>query len=116
MIKEMCVLLERFTEDDKPSPSCCGMMTTSRGGSHQQERVSRMPPATMLLGRCSGTKGESIMKPDHSAVPSLSPYARPDGSCLGRHLDEKSNEGSVPAAPAGQEEPLVNPAEPMNPA
>jgi hypothetical protein len=56
------------------------------------------------------------MKPSHSAVPSLSPYTRPDGSCLGRHLEEKGQEESVPAAPAGQEEPPVNPAEPMNPA
>jgi hypothetical protein len=55
------------------------------------------------------------MKPGYSAVPSLLPYARPDGSCLGRHPEEKS-EDSVPAAPAGQEEPPVNPAEPMNPA
>ena len=57
------------------------------------------------------------MKPGYSAVPSLLPYARPDGSCLGRHPEEKGQEeASVPAAPAGQEEPPVNPAEPMNPA
>ena len=63
------------------------------GAAHQQERVSRMLPATMPLGRCSGTMGESIMKPGHSAVPSLSPYTHPDGSCLGRHPEEKGQEG-----------------------
>jgi hypothetical protein len=57
------------------------------------------------------------MKPGYSAVPPLLPDARPDGSCLGRHPEEKSEEEeSVPAAPAGQEEPPVNPAEPINPA
>jgi hypothetical protein len=54
------------------------------------------------------------MKPDHSAVPPLSPYTRPDGSCLGRHPEEKSDEELVPTAPAGQEELPVNPAEPVN--
>lgn len=99
--------------------SICGTLAPTNSpwkGAHQQEQVSRMPPATMPPGRCSGTKGESIMKPGYSAVPSLLPYARPDGSCLGRHPEEKSEEESVPAAPAGQEEPPVNPAEPMNPA
>jgi hypothetical protein len=57
------------------------------------------------------------MKPGHSVVPSLSPDAHPDGSCLGRHPEEKGQEKeAVPTAPAGQEEPPVNPAEPMNPA
>jgi hypothetical protein len=43
------------------------------------------------------------MKLDHCAVPSLSPYTRPDGSCLGRHPEEKGQEEeSVPAAPAAE--------------
>lgn len=46
---------------------------------------------------------------------SSSPFARPDGSCLGR-LPEEEDDESVPAAPARPEDDPVQPTEPMNPA
>lgn len=46
--------------------------------------------------------------------PFPSPFARPDGSCLG-HRPEEPDEEPVPAAPAGPEEKPADPAAPMNP-
>ncbi|TWA70003.1 hypothetical protein FBZ82_104163 [Azospirillum brasilense] len=51
------------------------------------------------------------MKPQRSAPLSPSPFARPDGSCLGRLPDEH-----VPAAPAEPKDNPAPPTEPMNPA
>ncbi len=47
----------------------------------------------------------------------LRPFARPDGSCLGRRPgSEDEGDGPVPPAPAGPEDPPADPAEPRNPA
>ncbi|CCD02428.1 hypothetical protein FBZ85_109143 [Azospirillum brasilense] len=54
------------------------------------------------------------MKPQRSAPRPSSPFARPDGSCLGRLPDEEDE--PVPAAPAEPEDTPVPPTEPMNPA
>ncbi|MBP2314846.1 hypothetical protein [Azospirillum soli] len=55
------------------------------------------------------------MTPRRTAPPPVSPFARPDGSCLGRHPEEEDEE-PVPAAPADPEDAPVQPTEPMNPA
>jgi hypothetical protein len=60
-------------------------------------------------------EGGSAVRGHHPAGPDLSPFARPDGTCLGR-LPEEEPEEAVPAAPADPEAPPADPAEPMNPA
>ena len=60
-------------------------------------------------------EGGSKAKGRHPAGSPLSPFARPDGTCLGR-LPEEEHEKEVPAAPADPEAPPADPAEPMNPA
>lgn len=55
------------------------------------------------------------MKPQRSAPLPSSPFARPDGSCLGRLSDEQEDK-PVPAAPAEPEDNPAPPTEPMNPA
>lgn len=60
-------------------------------------------------------KGGSTMRTRHAAEPASSPFARPDGTCLGRRPEEEA-EGPVPVAPAEPEDPPVDPAEPINPA
>jgi hypothetical protein len=55
------------------------------------------------------------METHHPAAPSLLPFARPDGACLGCPPEEEHEE-PVPVAPAGPKDQPVEPAEPMNPA
>lgn len=55
------------------------------------------------------------MTSQQSASRSSSPFARPDGSCLGR-LPEEDDDEPVPAAPAEPEDTPAPPTEPMNPA
>ena len=55
------------------------------------------------------------MKSHQFAPLTLSPFARPDGSCLGRPPEEDDEE-PIPAAPAEPEDAAVQPDEPMNPA
>jgi len=57
----------------------------------------------------------STMTSQQSASRSSSPFARPDGSCLGR-LPEEDDDEPVPAAPAEPEDTPAPPTEPMNPA
>lgn len=45
----------------------------------------------------------------------LPPFARPDGSCLGRIPENEDDEESVPAAPAEPKDASVQPAEPRAP-
>lgn len=55
------------------------------------------------------------MKSHQFAPLTLSPFACPDGSCLGCPPEEVDEE-PIPAAPAEPEDAAVQPAEPMNPA
>ena len=64
-------------------------------------------------------KQRSSLNPSSTPLPKggVEPFARPDGSCLGRRLeDEDGGEQPVPSAPAGPQEPPADPAEPTNPA
>lgn len=60
-------------------------------------------------------KDDQTGRPRRPAEPTLSPFARPDGTCLGRQPEEQPEE-SVPEAPAAPEAPPIDPTAPMNPA
>lgn len=59
-------------------------------------------------------KNGSTGRSRHPGASGLIPYVRPDGTCLGRFLEEP--EEPVPVAPAEPEAQPVDPTEPMNPA
>lgn len=60
-------------------------------------------------------KDDPTGRPRRPEKPALSPFARPDGTCLGRRPEEQPDE-PVPEAPADPEAPPVDPTAPTNPA